>query len=379
MRRWINLSLLIVLLVLVCSGLTMLYFVFFGGSSVTTPDLVGKSAIVAMENLQQLGLLPKVEEVGSYQMPGVVLGQLPEAGDKVKRGRVVILRVSSGGERHALPDVRGMQYESALSKLEESGFIAGDVLRIYDSNVPPGVVIAQSPAAPARVPPKTRVNVLVSLGPNVGDNNVFPLPNVTGMNVEEAKKVLSEVGLFAKNIEYIDTISTQRGVVMSTKPRDGTQVARGSQVTLIVSSGKSPQKQPSQEVVRVPGAAISQDVVASPPKPAAKEPAKPEGEGTQQEEVKTEKPQPKPADVSGQKGADEQQAETKQAKVRYPVPPLSRPLELVIKATDKRGERTILSKEVKGNEYITLDIPYTEQLVVTIYLGGEFVWEERYF
>jgi serine/threonine-protein kinase len=379
MRRWISLSLLIVLLVLVCSGLTMLYFVFFGGSSVTMPDLVGKSVIVAMENLQQLGLLPKVEEVGSYQMPGVVLGQLPEAGDKVKRGRVVILRVSSGGERYALPDVRGMQYESALSKLEESGFIAGDVLRIYDGNVPPGVVIAQSPAAPARVPPKTRVNVLVSLGPNVGDNNVFPLPNVTGMNVDEAKKVLSEVGLFAKNIEYIDTISTQRGVVMSTKPRDGTQVARGSQVTLIVSSGKAPQKQPSQEVVRVPGAAVSQDVVASPPKPAAKEPTKPEGERTQQEEVKTEKPQPKPADVSGQKGADEQQKETKQAKVRYPVPPLSRPLELVIKATDKRGERTILSKEVKGNEYITLDIPYTEQLVVTIYLGGEFVWEERYF
>ena len=159
--------------------------------------------------------------------------------------------------------------------------------------------------------------MLVSLGPNVGDNNVFPLPNVTGMNVDEAKKVLSEVGLFAKNIEYIDTISTQRGVVMSTKPRDGTQVARGSQVTLIVSSGKAPQKQPSQEVVRVPGAAISQDVVASPPKPAAKEPAKPDGEGTQHEEVK-----PRNRNLSLQmfpdKKADEQQAETKQAKVRYP-------------------------------------------------------------
>ena len=78
MRRWISLSLLIVLLVLVCSGLTMLYFVFFGGSSIAMPDLVGKSAIVAMENLQQLGLLPKVEEVGSYQMPEWSWGNCPK-------------------------------------------------------------------------------------------------------------------------------------------------------------------------------------------------------------------------------------------------------------------------------------------------------------
>ncbi len=74
-----------------------------------------------------------------------------------------------------------------------------------------------------------------------------------------------------------------------------------------------------------------------------------------------------------------EQKEAKQAKIRYPVPPLSRPLGLEIKVTDKRGERTVLNKEVKGGEYIKLDVPYTEELVVTIYLGGEFVWEERYF
>lgn len=67
-------------------------------------------------------------------------------------------------------------------------------------------------------------------------------------------------------------------------------------------------------------------------------------------------------------------------KLRYVILfPLSRPLSLEIKATDKRGERTVLNKEVKGGEYIKLDVPYTEELVVTIYLGGEFVWEERYF
>ncbi|MGB4146417.1 MAG: PASTA domain-containing protein [Acetomicrobium sp.] len=375
MRRWVSLSLLVVLLVLVCSGLTILYFVFFGGGSTMMPDLVGESVIVAMERLQQLGLLPRVEEVGSYKEPGVVLEQLPEAGTKIKRGRVAILKVSSSGERFPLPDIRGMQYESALHKIEEAGFVAGDVLRIYDKNIPPGVVIAQSPAAPSRAPLKTRVNVLVSLGPNVGEHNVFPLPNVTGMNVDEAKKALSDIGIFAKNIEYVDTISTQQGIVMATRPKEGTQVTRGSQVTLVVSSGKAPQKPQTQEMARVPGAVIPQDKVIVPSKPAVSS----ESLQSSQEKgaVKTEPA--KTTELPLQEKDVSEQKEAKQAKIRYPVPPLSRPLSLEIKATDKRGERTVLNKEVKGGEYIKLDVPYTEELVVTIYLGGEFVWEERYF
>jgi len=372
MRRWISLSLLAVLLVLICSGLTILYFVFFGGSSVTMPDLTGESAIVAMERLQQLGLLPKVEEVDSYREPGIVLEQLPRAGEKIKRGRIAILKVSSSGERFALPDVRGMQYESALKKIEEAGFVAGDVIRIYDKDVPPGVVIAQSPAAPSLVPAKTRVNVLVSLGPNVGKRDVFPLPDVAGMNVNEAKKVLSEAGLFAKNVEYVDTTSTEQGIVMATKPKGGSQVTRGSQVTLVVSSGRAPQRQVAvvqQEKVPVPSKPVVVQESVQPKQEnntAQKEPAKP---------AKPVQPSPQPT----QNKDTVEQKESKQAKVRYPVPPLSRPLKLEIKAIDKQGERTVLSKDVKGGEYITLNIPYTDQLVVTVYLGGEFVWEERYF
>jgi len=201
------------------------------------------------------------------------------------------------------------------------------------------------------------------------------LPNVTGMNVDEAKKALSDIGIFAKNIEYVDTISTQQGIVMATRPKEGTQVTRGSQVTLVVSSGKAPQKPQTQEMARVPGAVIPQDKVIVPSKPAVSS----ESLQSSQEKgaVKTEPA--KTTELPLQEKDVSEQKEAKQAKIRYPVPPLSRPLSLEIKATDKRGERTVLNKEVKGGEYIKLDVPYTEELVVTIYLGGEFVWEERYF
>ncbi|GAB1428831.1 hypothetical protein MASR2M17_22650 [Aminivibrio sp.] len=49
-----------------------------------------------------------------------------------------------------------------------------------------------------------------------------------------------------------------------------------------------------------------------------------------------------------------------------------------IELVDTSGTRTILSRDVKGGEYISLDSPFNREAVVTIYLGGEFVWQERY-
>lgn len=66
------------------------------------------------------------------------------------------------------------------------------------------------------------------------------------------------------------------------------------------------------------------------------------------------------------------------AKVRYQVPPLTKPMGLKIEMVDATGTRSILSRDVKGGEYISLDAPFVTEGVVTVYLGGEFVWQERY-
>ena len=159
---------------------------------------------------------------------------------------------------------------------------------------------------------------------------------------------------------------------MANKAKGGSQGTGGSQVTLVVSSGRAPQRQI---------AVAQQEKAPAVSKPVAvqeSEQPKQENSAAQKEQAKPAKPvQPLPQAPQDKETGE--QKENKQAKVRYPVPPLSRPLKLEIKATDKQGERTVFSKDVKGGEYITLNIPYTDQLVVTVYLGGEFVWEERYF
>jgi hypothetical protein len=45
---------------------------------------------------------------------------------------------------------------------------------------------------------------------------------------------------------------------------------------------------------------------------------------------------------------------------------------------DATGTKHLLSRDVKGGEFISLDAPFVREGVVTIYLGGEFVWQERY-
>ena len=66
------------------------------------------------------------------------------------------------------------------------------------------------------------------------------------------------------------------------------------------------------------------------------------------------------------------------ARIRYQVPPLSRPLQLKIELTDPTGTKVILDRSAKSAEYVSLDAPYSKECAVTIYLGGEFVWQDRY-
>jgi serine/threonine-protein kinase len=73
-----------------------------------------------------------------------------------------------------------------------------------------------------------------------------------------------------------------------------------------------------------------------------------------------------------------QKEQTKTAKIRYQVPPLARPMNVRVEIIDDNGTRTLLDRQARSGEYIVLDAPYAGEAAVTIYLGGEFVWQDRY-
>lgn len=157
MNRFFRFGMLLALLVILGSGFMALKIVFSESPDVEVPALAGLSMVEAVDSLEKLGLLAKVDQVDSTQGAGTVISQWPEAGEGVPKGKVVLLKVSKGGERLSLPDVRGLEFGEAVRRLSDGGFKVAEILRVADPLKAAGTVIAQNPAAPAMIPATTSV------------------------------------------------------------------------------------------------------------------------------------------------------------------------------------------------------------------------------
>ncbi len=400
MKKVVSLSLVVVLLAILGSAGAVFYTVFFGGESITVPPMVGTSVLDAVSMAEKMGLAVRVDQEESLEPRGTVIAQWPQAGVKVRSEKVLILKVSKGGYKKALPDLRGLEFSQATAKLQEMEFVLGDVIRVENAK-PAGMVIAQNPAAPVMVSRTRPVGLLVSMGPHK-DGRGVTIPDVLGKDEESARKLVAESGL-SVSVEYSYTQSTPPGMAIALSPKAGTNVPVGSSVVIKVSTMKQaerPSDQPNQVVsdlpVSLPGSAADPgpQTAPQPSSTGAKvviikpgEPKAPAGTAADTpapqavvspKPTQTPPPVPVPVSEPDQVAVSKPVAPGKNAKIRYQVPPLTKPLSLRIEIIDKTGTRSLISKEVSGGEYISLDAPYQGEAAVTIYLGGEFVWQDKY-
>ena len=92
-----------------------------------------------------------------------------------------------------------------------------------------------------------------------------------------------------------------------------------------------------------------------------------------------------PSNAASQKDSQPAKASTpakssggnKTARIRYPVPPVGRPMSLRIEVTDPAGKRNIMNRQVRGGETINATANYSQECLITIYLDGQLVWQER--
>lgn len=122
-----------------------------------------------------------------------------------------------------LPDTVGMDQAQATQLLQDGGFsvAASDV--VSDGNV--GKVVEQDPAPGRRVDPGT----VVALGVGVERS----VPDVEGMNLDDAKQALEKRGIARLRIEY-ENSDSEEGTVISASPAAGTVVTENDVVTLVV-------------------------------------------------------------------------------------------------------------------------------------------------
>jgi beta-lactam-binding protein with PASTA domain len=138
---------------------------------------------------------------------------------------------------HALPRVLEMPEAKARQKLTELGFRPRlDGERPNDS-FPAGTVIWQDPPPGTVLEPNSVVQLVLSTGPAL-----VAVPDVVGLNVPQASKILAAAGV---RVGTIDSTSAgqEQGVVIATRPASGVGRPRGAAVALVVSRG-APEAEP---------------------------------------------------------------------------------------------------------------------------------------
>jgi beta-lactam-binding protein with PASTA domain len=156
----------------------------------------------------------------------------PAAGEVIAEGTVIKLYYNPSRALKTVPNVEGRTIEDARSILAEAGFQTREETELNE--IADGLVIRTDPPAETSVPADTVVVIYVSGGP---EQIAIP-PTIINDPVEVARDLLEseQYGLVVEVVEQVDEL-IEPGIVINSNPAPNTLVARGSTVTLIVSSG----------------------------------------------------------------------------------------------------------------------------------------------
>jgi len=196
---------------------------------VAVPDVLLLQKNLAKLKIEQAGLTARLVSKPDDTVPrGQVSDENPGGGSKVGKGSTVTLTVSSGKPKVQVPDVRGRSVTDAVTALAQLG-LNPRVVRIF-SPEQPDTVTGQFPSPGDKVVKGTSIRINVSRGAKP-----VPVPDVTGQPYANAKSALEGQGFV---VTRLDIQSDQaKGVVVSQDPPPGTDVSKGSKVTLSVSKG----------------------------------------------------------------------------------------------------------------------------------------------
>ena len=223
---------LVVLLFLgVIAAAVALGFSFVGNNEppVAVPDVTRLSRADAVNTLNREGFEYELgePEFSETVEKDRVVRQEPEGGMKAEPGTTVTLFLSAGPDRVAVPDLKGKTPEDAGKALEDLELKLGLSRPEFDTSVPQGRVVRQSPEPNQNVERGETVDVWVSAGPETRQ-----LVDVTGVREQQAREALISAGF---NVVPRDTCDADRedNLVVAQDPQPG-NLPRGSNVTITV-------------------------------------------------------------------------------------------------------------------------------------------------
>ncbi|MBB6346275.1 Stk1 family PASTA domain-containing Ser/Thr kinase [Nonomuraea muscovyensis] len=197
--------------------------------SVKIPSLATQTEKAAVAELVALGLKAEVVKEFSAEVDkGTVIKTDPADGTDVDKGSTVKVFVSQGAEKVKVPDgLIGLAPEDARAILEEAGLTA--TISTKTSSKPQGKVMETDPAAGENIEKGGKVTLFVP-------KELSAVPSVIGLTQGDASKLLKASGFKVKVVPQ--TSDQPEGTVIQQNPGEGTKLAPGMTITIVVSKGQ---------------------------------------------------------------------------------------------------------------------------------------------
>jgi serine/threonine-protein kinase len=161
---------------------------------------------------------------------------------RVRRNRIIALSLIVvmlfGGYKMlnagkiTVPSLVGMSQSEAKSYLDDLGLNIEIVEEVYSEDVVKGKIISTKPGGGGKISPAGTVGLVVSKG-----KERIVIPALQGMTPDVASGQISDLGLTVGQISESFNMKIPTGYVISSDPKEGSEVKSKSIINLVVSKG----------------------------------------------------------------------------------------------------------------------------------------------
>jgi serine/threonine-protein kinase len=204
------------------------------------PNVIGLGANGATAQLRSAGFkVSPIKQASTTVAKNAVISTNPAVGSSAVKGSTVVVTISTGPPRVAVPNVVDETLTAAKLLLQGRGFVVATIPKTSTSQ-PPGTVLTQTPASGKAGQGSTVTLTIAKAPPPV------VLPRLLGLSEAAASAQLGKLGLVPSPVIEIRHRNPQYdGSVISQHPPVNSSVPAGSTVVIGIESYVAPPVGPS--------------------------------------------------------------------------------------------------------------------------------------
>ncbi len=270
-----------------------------------------------------------------------------------------------------VPDITGTTLNKALDILAKKNLSLVKVAQQYNTQIPAGSIISQTPAPGLTVREGRSIDTVISSGGKV----VF-VPDIEGKSLRQAELMLRQAGLVIGEQSRTYSDSVQSDFIVSQSPSAGEVAEKNSYINIVVSRGPAEQK----KIKKMPNL-LGIDIKAAGEKirelglkiQKVKYEIAPEinegiviDQSPKQGEVIT-----KNTSVDLKVSRNEQsEKEVRDEVIYYEVTQSGEKREIEVKVNDKLGTRTVFKEKKEGGSKINIPVKVMGTATAEIFIDG---------